>query len=106
MEIVAKAIKAPTTQIANNGGYDGTVVVHKVLELEELTHGFNAATGEYTDLVAAGVVDPTKVVRSALESAAGVASLLTTLDCVIADIPADPAAAGAAGMGGMGGMGE
>lgn len=106
VEIIAQALKAPTAQIANNAGYDGSVVVHKVLESTDATFGFNAATGVYEDLVAAGVVDPTLVVRSALQSAAGVASLLTTLDCVIADIPKPEGGGGGGGMGGMGGMGE
>ena len=91
VEIVAKAIKAPTAQIANNGGFDGAVVVHKVLEQSDPAVGFDAASGQYVNLV------------EALESAAGVASLLTTLDCVVTDIPKPDPPAG--GMGGMGGMG-
>jgi chaperonin GroEL len=108
IEIVGKAIKAPAHQIATNAGYDGSVVVHKILEEKNPNVGFNSATGKYCDLVKDGVVDPTKVVRSSLQAAAGVASLLTTLDCVIAEMPKKEGAApmGGGGMGGgMGGMG-
>lgn len=96
-------VGAPAHQIATNGGYDGSVVVHNVLKSDNVNYGFNAATGEYTDLVAAGIIDPTKVVRTALQSAVGVASLLTTLDCVVAEIPKS---AGEAPGGGMGGTGD
>lgn len=109
IEIIRSAISAPARQIATNGSYEGAVVVDTVLGNESATFGFNARTGEYVDMIEAGVIDPTKVVRSALQDASGVASLLNTLNCVIADIPADPAAGPGAGMppmgGGMGGMG-
>jgi len=109
IEIIRSAISAPARQIATNGSYEGAVVVDTVLGNESATFGFNARTGEYVDMIEAGVIDPTKVVRSALQDASGVASLLNTLNCVIADIPADPAAGPGGGMppmgGGMGGMG-
>merc|ERR1719162_47687 len=110
IEIIRSAISAPARQIATNGSYEGAVVVDTVINHADMTFGFNARTGEYVDMIEAGVIDPTKVVRSALQDASGVASLLNTLNCVIADIPADPAAGppgmGGGGMGGMpGGMG-
>lgn len=114
IEIIRSAISAPARQIATNGSYEGAVVVDTVLNNDSSTFGFNARTGEYEDMIDAGVIDPTKVVRSALQDASGVASLLNTLNCVIADIPADPAAGppgmpggmggGMPGMGGMGGF--
>lgn len=111
VDIIKKAITAPALQISKNGDYEGAVVVDTVLKNDLPTFGFNAATGEYVDLVQAGIIDPTKVVRSALQDASGVASLLTTLNCVIADLPKEPDAVphrhdqAGMGMGGMGGMG-
>ncbi|PHQ68610.1 MAG: chaperonin GroEL [Sneathiella sp.] len=107
IKIVARALQAPCRQIAENAGSDGAVVVGKLLEQESQTFGFNAQTGEYVDLTAAGVVDPAKVVRTALEDAASVASLLITTEAMIADAPAKDsgAPAGMPDMGGMGGMG-
>lgn len=111
VDIIKKAITAPALQISKNGDYEGAVVVDTVLKNESPTYGFNAATGEFVDLVQAGIIDPTKVVRSALQDASGVASLLTTLNCVIADLPKEPEAVphrhdqAGMGMGGMGGMG-
>ncbi|HAA57286.1 MAG TPA: molecular chaperone GroEL, partial [Myxococcales bacterium] len=103
VQIVRRALEAPIRSISENAGHDGSVVVNKVKEGEG-SFGFNAATDTYEDLVAAGVVDPTKVTRTALQNAASIASLLLTTEAMIADKPEENAAAGApAGMGGMGG---
>jgi chaperonin GroEL len=103
--IVKRAIEAPLRTIASNAGEDGSVVIDKVLSGKG-GFGYNAATDTYEDLVAAGVIDPTKVVRCALQNAASVAGLVLTTDCLIADKPQKEGGAGAgAGMGGMGGMG-
>ncbi|MEY4697053.1 MAG: chaperonin GroEL, partial [Pseudomonadota bacterium] len=101
--IVRRALEAPLRQIAQNAGVDGSVVAGKVRESNDKTFGFNAQTEEYGDMFAFGVIDPAKVVRTALEDAASVASLLITTEAMIADKPADKAPAGG-GMGGMGGM--
>ena len=109
--IVAKALAEPLRCIANNAGLEGSVMVRQV-ESESGSVGLNAATGEFEDLVKAGVIDPAKVTRSALQNAASIAGLLLTTEALVADKPekADPAAAAAAaaamggGMGGMGGM--
>jgi chaperonin GroEL len=103
--IVRRALEAPLRQIAQNAGVDGSVVAGKVRESNDKTFGFNAQTEEYGDMFAFGVIDPAKVVRTALEDAASVASLLITTEAMIADRPADKSAGGAGGgMGGMGGM--
>jgi chaperonin GroEL len=107
--IVRKALEAPLRQIAQNAGVDGSVVAGKVRESNDKSFGFNAQTEEYGDMFAFGVIDPAKVVRTALEDAASVASLLITTEAMIADKPADKAGAGAGGGmggGGMGGMGD
>jgi chaperonin GroEL len=105
INIVRKALEAPLRQIAQNAGVDGAVVAGKVRESTDLTFGFNAQTEEYGDMFAFGVIDPAKVVRTALEDAASVASLLITTEAMIADRPADKSAGGGGGgMGGMGGM--
>jgi chaperonin GroEL len=101
--IVRRAIEAPLRQIAQNAGVDGAVVAGKVRESSDPAFGFNAQTEEYGDMFAFGVIDPAKVVRTALEDASSVASLLITTEAMIADKPADKAAAPAA-PGGMGGM--
>jgi chaperonin GroEL len=103
--IVRKALEAPLRQIAQNAGVDGSVVAGKVRESADKTFGFNAQTEEYGDMFKFGVIDPAKVVRTALEDAASVASLLITTEAMIADKPADKAPAMPAG-GGMGGMGD
>jgi chaperonin GroEL len=87
VEIVRRAIQAPARQIAQNAGDDGSVVVGKLLEKNDYNWGYNAATGEYQDLVAAGIIDPAKVVRTALQDAASVASLLITTEALIAEKP-------------------
>ncbi|MBO9589352.1 chaperonin GroEL [Devosia sp.] len=104
--IVRRALQEPVRTIANNAGAEGSVVVGKILENNSASFGYNAATGEYGDLVALGVIDPVKVVRTALEDAASVASLLITTEATIVEAPkeAAPAMPGGGGMGGMGGM--
>ena len=107
IKIVARAIEAPLRQIAENAGVDGAVVAGKVRESSDLSFGFNAQTEEYGDLFAFGVIDPAKVVRTALEDAASVAGLLITTEAMVADKPEKAGAAGGGmpDMGGMGGMG-
>jgi chaperonin GroEL len=85
--IVRRALEAPMRQIAANAGLDGAVVVQNVRSSKTKNHGFNAATETYEDLVKAGVIDPTKVVRAALQNAASVASLLHTTDALVSDLP-------------------
>ena len=87
VEIVRRAVQAPARQIAQNAGSDGSVVVGKLLEKTDYNWGYNAATGEYQDLVKAGIIDPAKVVRTALQDAASVASLLITTEALIAEKP-------------------
>jgi len=107
VEIVRHALYAPVRQIAENAGFDGAVISGKLLESTDANFGFNAQTGEYVDMIKAGIIDPTKVVRSALQDAASVASLLITTEAMIADEPEPKkGAAGGMGGGGMGGMGD
>ena len=105
IQIVLKAIESPLRQIVANAGDEPSVVVNKVFEGTG-NFGYNAATGEYGDMVEMGVLDPTKVTRSALQHAASVAGLMLTTDCMVADIPEDKPAMSdmGGGMGGMGGM--
>ncbi len=107
IKIVRKALEAPLRQIAQNAGVDGSVVAGKVRELKEKNFGFNAQTEEYGDMFKFGILDPAKVVRTALEDAASVAGLLITTEAMIADKPAKEGAGGGGmpDMGGMGGMG-
>jgi chaperonin GroEL len=93
VDIVRRAIQVPARQIVQNAGEDGSVVVGKLLEKEHYNWGFNAATGEYQDLVSAGVIDPAKVVRTALQDAASVAGLLITTEALVADKPKKEASA-------------
>ena len=107
--IVRRALQAPIRQISENAGVEGSIVVGKVLENKDATFGFNAQTEEYGDLVKMGVIDPAKVVRTALQDAASVAGILITTEAAVADAPkkASAGGAGAGGMpGGMGGMGD
>jgi len=104
IEIVRRALQAPVRQIAENAGADGAVVAGKLLEASDVNFGFDAQNGEYTDMIKAGIIDPTKVVRTALQDAASVAGLLITTEALIAEKP-EKKAAPDAGMGGMGGMG-
>ena len=104
--IVARALQSPIRQIVENAGVEGSIVVGKVLENNDVNFGYNAQTGEYEDLVKSGVIDPVKVSRIALQDAASVASLLITTEAAIAEKPKKEGAAPAApDMGGMGGMG-
>ena len=106
VEIVRKALQTPLRQIAENAGEDGAVIAGKVLENATYAFGFDAQTGEYKDMVAAGIIDPTKVVRTALQDAASVAALLITTEAMIAERPEKKAPAGGPPGGGMGGMGD
>ncbi|MBI4484876.1 MAG: chaperonin GroEL, partial [Acidobacteria bacterium] len=105
VNIVSRAIEEPMRWIATNAGHEGSIVVQKVREMKE-TEGFNALTDTYEDLVKAGVIDPVKVVRSALQNAASIASLLLTTEALVCDIPEEKKeqAGGPGGGGGMGGM--
>jgi chaperonin GroEL len=109
VDIVRRAIQEPARQIAENSGESGAVVVGKLLEGKSLTFGFNAQTGAFEDLVKAGIIDPTKVVRTALQDAASIAGLLITTEAMVAEKPEEkgagmPAMPDMGGMGGMGGM--
>jgi chaperonin GroEL len=105
VEIVKRALSWPTRQIAINAGEDGSLVVGKILDKDTYAYGYDAQTGEFGDLIAKGIIDPTKVVRAALQDAASVAGLLVTTEAMVAELPkkkAPPTASGAgAGMGGM-----
>ena len=109
VEIVRRALQAPARNIAENAGAEGSVIVGKLMESTKDNEGYDAASGTFTDMVKAGVIDPTKVVRSSLQNAASVAGLLITTEAMVADQPepkeAAPAAPDMGGMGGMGGMG-
>lgn len=102
--IVAKALEAPTRKIAENAGAEGSIVVGKIGGLKK-NEGFNAVTGEYVDMVAAGIIDPAKVTRSALENAASIASMMLTTEAVVTEKPEKPQPAPAMPPGGIGGMG-
>jgi chaperonin GroEL len=106
VEIVRKAIQAPARQIAENAGVDGAVVVGKLLEATDSNWGFDAQANEYADLIGRGIIDPTKVVRTALQDAASVAGLLVTTEAMVAEKPKKetPMPAGGPGGGGMGDM--
>ena len=108
-EIVRRALQTPVRQIAENAGHDGAVVAGKMSEQKDKNYGFDAQEGKYRDLVKAGIIDPTKVVRTALQDAASVAGLLITTEAMVAEKPepksAPPAMPGGGDMGGMGGMG-
>ena len=96
------SVSAPLKQIASNAGLDGSVILNEVLKANKANYGFNALTNEYTDMVASGIIDPTKVTRSALENAASVASVFLTTESVVADSKEDmPPQMPAGGMGGM-----
>jgi chaperonin GroEL len=108
IEIVRKAVQAPLRQIAENAGEDGAVIAGKILDRDEYNWGYDAQKGEFKDLVKAGIVDPTKVVRTALQDAASVAGLLVTTEAMVAEKPEKkaPGMPPGGGMGGMGGMGD
>ena len=104
VEIVRKAISAPARQIALNAGEDGSVIVGKILEKDQYGYGFDAQTGEYVNMMSKGIIDPTKVVRAALQGAASVAGLLITTEAMVAERPKKDSGAPAMPGGGMGGM--
>jgi len=103
--IIRKAIQAPLRQIAENAGVDGSVVAGKILENDSKTFGYDAQSEQYVDMLKAGIIDPTKVVRIALEYAGSVAGLLITTEAMVGDKPAKAGGGGMSDMGGMGGMG-
>ena len=110
VDIIRKALQAPIRQIAANAAVDGSVIVGKLLEGNNPTEGYDAQKGEYTDMFKSGIIDPTKVVRTALEGASSIGGLLITTEAMVADKPEEKCGcghhdAGGAGMGGMGGMG-
>ena len=97
MDIVLRALSAPAKQIAANGGLDGSIVAQRIEDSTDINFGFNAATGEYCDLVKAGIIVPTKVERVALQNAASIAGLLLTTDCAITEVKEKKAKAPAGG---------
>ncbi|HNW82976.1 MAG TPA: chaperonin GroEL [bacterium] len=107
VEIISKALEAPIRQIASNAGVDGSIVINTVLRSKDEDYGYDAAKGEYKNMIEGGIIDPTKVTKSALTNAASIASTLLTTEAVIVDIPKKdaPAMPDMSGMGGMGGMG-
>jgi chaperonin GroEL len=109
IDIVRHALQSPIRQIAENAGVDGSVVVGRLLDQNDCNHGYDAQKDEYVDMLKAGIIDPAKVVRTALQNAASVASLLITTEAMIAEKPEkkESMGGGAGGMGGgMGGMGD
>jgi chaperonin GroEL len=104
VDIVRKAIQAPARQIASNAGADGSVVVGKIMEKDQYSYGYDAQAGEYGNMLTKGIIDPTKVVRAAIQNAASVAGLLITTEAMVAELPAKKGQ-GAGGMPGGGGMG-
>ena len=102
-KIVLKALEEPLRQIAANAGLEGSVICENIKKANKVGYGFNALTKEYTDMIEAGIVDPTKVTRSALQNASSVAAMVLTTESLVADIkePAAPAAPAAPDMGGM-----
>jgi chaperonin GroEL len=104
IDIVKRALQSPVRQVAENAGDDGSVVVGKLLDSNDLNRGFDAQTGEYVDMVKAGIIDPTKVVRLALQNAASVAGLLVTTEAMVAEKPKKATAPAMPPGGGMDGM--
>ncbi len=104
INILKRAVEEPLRQIVNNAGEDASVVLNTVSEGKG-NFGYNAATGEYGDMIEAGILDPTKVTRFALQNATSIAGLLLTTEAMVADAPQDDAGPGMPDMGGMGGMG-
>jgi chaperonin GroEL len=105
INILLKALEAPIRQIAENSGVEGSIVVGKIMDEKSETYGFDAQAEKYVDMVAAGIIDPAKVVRTALQDAASVAGLLITTEAMVAELPKEPAPPMPGGGGGMGGMG-
>jgi chaperonin GroEL len=107
IKIVLRALEAPIRQIVENAGVEGSIVVGKITDNATPSFGFDAQSEQYVDMLQAGIVDPAKVVRTALQGAASVAGLLVTTEAMVAEAPkkdAPPAMPGGGGMGGMGGM--
>jgi len=108
INIVLKALESPIRQIAENSGFEGSIVVGKIMDNKSETFGFDAQTEDYVDMLEKGIIDPTKVVRAALQDAASIAALLVTTEAMVAEVPKEkpamPAMPGGGGMGGMGGM--
>jgi chaperonin GroEL len=104
VDIVRKALSWPARQIAINAGEDGSVVVGKIMEKDQYSFGYDAQTGEYGNLVTKGIIDPTKVVRAALQNAASIAGLLITTEAMVAELPKKSAPPQMPTGGGMGGM--
>jgi len=104
VEIVRKAVQTPLRQIAENAGEEGAIVLGKVNDSKDPNYGYNALSGDYEDLVKAGVLDPTKVVRTALQNAGSIASLMLTTEALIAEIPEEKKGAPMGGGGHGGGM--
>ncbi len=105
IDILIKSLEAPLKQIVSNAGEEGSAICERIKQSKEENYGFNAMTGEFTDMLKAGIVDPAKVVRSALQNAASISGLLLTTEALITDIPEEKSAAPAMPPGGMGGMG-
>jgi len=106
IRIVKRALEEPLRQIANNAGQEGSVVVNQVKELEDKDKGFDAQNEKYVNMISAGIIDPTKVVRSALQNAASIAALMLTTEALVNEVPEQEKkgmGGGAPGMGGMGG---
>jgi chaperonin GroEL len=101
IEIVRKALSWPARQIAENSGADGSIVVGKLLESKDANYGYDAQKGEFTDMIKAGIIDPTKVVRHALQDAASIAGLLITTEAMVAEKPEPKSPMPPGGMGGM-----
>ena len=109
INIVLKALESPIRQIAENSGFEGSNVVGKIMDNKSETFGFDAQTEDYVDMLEKGIIDPTKVVRAALQDAASIAALLVTTEAMVAEVPKEKPAmpampGGGGGMGGMGGM--
>jgi chaperonin GroEL len=104
IKIVLKAVEAPVRQIAENSGYEGSIVVNRILESKSETFGFDAQREDFVDMFEKGIVDPAKVVRAALQDAASVAGLLVTTEAMVAELPKEKPAMPAMPGGGMGGM--
>jgi chaperonin GroEL len=105
VSIVLRALEAPIRQIAENAGVEGSIVIGKLTDSKDRNQGFDAQTETYVDMIKAGIVDPAKVVRTALQDAGSIAALLITAEAMIADIPAKDSPVPTAGNGGMSGMG-
>ena len=106
VDIILRSLEEPLRQIAENAGVDGSVIVEKIKNSNKKGYGYDALKNEYVDMLQRGIIDPTKVTRSALQNAASIAAMILTTESLVTDIPApEPAApAGGGGMGGMGGM--